>query len=211
MNPRLGFFRGSQFFHPDLQFKLAFPDGWKTSNMSQAVVAMSPQQDAIIQLQLEAQGTSLESAARAFFNQQGVQGVPRNLRINELPATGGEFAAQTQDGILRGIAAFVSYGGAVYRLMGYTPQQRWPAYRGIIESSVLSFDRLTDPAMLRVQPQHVRVVTLPRAMSLAEFAAAYPGPVSVKELALLNNVDETARFEAGARVKRVVGEQLPKS
>jgi predicted Zn-dependent protease len=41
MNPRQGFFTGSQFLHPDLRFRMTFPDGWTTNNGAQAVVAVS--------------------------------------------------------------------------------------------------------------------------------------------------------------------------
>lgn len=213
-NPRNGFFVGSAFYHPDLEFKLAFPDGWATQNMASAVVGMSKEQDAIIQLQLEERGATPEAAARAFFTQQGIQaapGAPGPARINGLPAQSGEFAAQTEQGVVQGVVAWVSYGGQVFRLLGYTPQQRWPAYRSLVGRSLSSFERLTDANILRIQPQRVSVVAIPRAMTIAEFASAYPGPATVQELALLNNVDENARFEAGARVKRVVGNPLPKS
>lgn len=210
-NPRAGFFRGSQFLHPDLEFKLTFPDGWKTQNTAQAVVALSQQQDAVLQLQIEARGATPESAARAFFSQQGIQGSPGSGRVNGLPATSGEFAAQTEQGVVQGAVAFVSYGGSVYRLLGYTPQQRWASYRSLIERSIGTFDRLTDQSILRIQPQHVNLVRISRAMTVQEFAQSYPGPATVKQLALLNNVDENATFPAGAIVKRVIGEPLPRS
>ncbi|MEZ4586851.1 MAG: M48 family metallopeptidase [Gemmatimonadales bacterium] len=37
-NPRQGFFEGSRFNHPDLAFRLDFPDGWQTQNQPSAVV-----------------------------------------------------------------------------------------------------------------------------------------------------------------------------
>jgi predicted Zn-dependent protease len=208
-NPREGFFRGAEFVHPDLQFRLAFPAGWRASNQRQSVAAMSPNEDALLQLTVESQATTPEAAARAFFGQQGVEGFPGAVRINGLPAQAGEFLAATQGGTVAGRVAWVAYGGAVYRLIGYTARARWSGYAATIERTLGSFDRLTDPVALRVQPQRVTVVTVPRAMTLAEFAAAYPGPVPVAELARVNNVDETARFAAGDRVKRVIGERLP--
>lgn len=208
-NPRAGFFKSGWFYHPDLQFQVRFPERWTTSNQASAVMAMSPQKDAVVGLTIEPQGVTADSAARAFFNQQGLLGNSRAVQINGLAGQSGEFAVQTQQGILQGLVAFVTYGGGVYRLMGYGPQRAWPAYRSLVSDMFGTFDRLTDPAMLRVQPQRVSVVTIPRAMTLAEFAQAYPGPATLQQLALLNNVDEAARFEAGSRVKRVVGEALP--
>src|SRR5881275_2326244 len=45
-NPREGYFKENQFFHPDLRFRVTFPEGWTTNNGKQAVIAVSPQQDA---------------------------------------------------------------------------------------------------------------------------------------------------------------------
>jgi predicted Zn-dependent protease len=105
-NPRNGFFRENQFLHPDLRFRLDFPQGWQTQNMSQAVLAGSPQQDALIQLTL-ATGTP-DQAANAFFGQQGIAAsqVSRQT-INGLSAVTGYFQAQTQQGQLAGFATFI--------------------------------------------------------------------------------------------------------
>src|SRR5436309_623820 len=38
-NPREGYFKGAEFFHPELRFRITFPDGWKTSNAKEAGTA----------------------------------------------------------------------------------------------------------------------------------------------------------------------------
>ena len=208
-NPREGFFRGTEFNHPDLAFRITFPAGWTTVNQRQVVGAMSPQQDGAIQVSIEDKAASPEAAAQKFFTQQGLFGRPAAGTVSGFPAQSGEFSVQTQNGYIGGYAAFLSYGGAVYRIIGYAPATRWSQHGPTVLRTLDTFQRLSDPVMLRVQPQRVTLVTLPRAMTLAEFAAAYPGPVALAELARLNNVDEGARFAAGDRVKRVVGEKLP--
>ena len=52
-DPRQGFFENGTFYHPDLRFQIAFPQGWKTQNGADAVVAGSPRQDANNQLSLD--------------------------------------------------------------------------------------------------------------------------------------------------------------
>lgn len=49
-NPRLGYFTGNRFLHPDLRFQLDFPSGWKTANQPEAVIAVSADNGAQIQL-----------------------------------------------------------------------------------------------------------------------------------------------------------------
>src|SRR5690606_29679960 len=41
-NPRDGYFDANRFLHPDLAFRIDFPQGWRTQNLTQAVVAGSP-------------------------------------------------------------------------------------------------------------------------------------------------------------------------
>ena len=85
-DPRNGFFQGNTFYHPDLRFQISLPSGWQGQNLSQAVIAVSPQQDGVIQLTL-AQGNSPEAAARAFLSQQGIQaGQASQQTVNGVPA-----------------------------------------------------------------------------------------------------------------------------
>lgn len=202
-NPREGFFRQNQFLHPDLKFQLDFPSEWKTQNQATAVVAISPQQDALVVLALA--GTAAPNQALSeFMNQQGVQNQGASSgSINGMPAASGTFTAQTQDGVLAGNVAFISLDGRTFRLLAYTPQQRFGAYRGAFSQSLGSFRRLTDPAALNVQPVRVRLVRLPRAMTITQFHQAYPSPIPVAQVALINGVDAAATLPAGTLVKRV--------
>ena len=72
-------------------------------------------------------------------------------------------------------------------------------------ASINSFDRLTDPVALAVQPLHVRLDKAPRAMSLAEFNAQLPSSIALAELALINGMDENTPLRAGQLMKRVIG------
>lgn len=205
-NPRNGFFQGSTFMHPDLRFRVSFPSGWKAQNTAQAVIAVSPQQDAAIQLTL-AQGNSPDEAARQFLSQQGVQaGQAARESVNGNPAVLSYFQAQTDQGVIAGLVTFVSYGGHTYQLLSYAPQQRFSAYDGVFRSVAGSFAALTDPRALNVQPNRQVVVRIPQAMTLAEFNQRYPSVVPLTELAIINQVDDaSSTLPAGSLVKRVQG------
>jgi predicted Zn-dependent protease len=202
-NPREGFFRQQQFLHPDMKFQLDFPNGWQTQNQTSAVAAISTQQDAIIVLALAGTATP-NQALSEFLNQQGVQSQGSSSgSINGMQAASGSFTAQTEDGVLAGDVAFVSLDGRTFRLLAYTPQARFNAYRSVFSQSLGSFRRLTDPAALNVQPVRVRLVRIPRAMTIAEFHQAYPSPIPVAQVALINGVDASATLPAGSILKRV--------
>jgi len=207
-NPRDGFFRGTEFLQPELRFRITFPQGWRTQNQRQAVLAASPQQNALVQLSLVQQETP-DAAARAFFSQQGVSGYAGRGSIHGFATAGGEFAATTDEGVLAGRATFIGYDGRVYRILAYASRANWPAYADAAETAAASFDRLTDPKVLGVQPWRVQLVSLTQGLTLEEFVQRYPGPAPATATALLNNVAAGARFSPGTFVKRIAGQPLP--
>ncbi len=203
-NPREGYAIGSSFYHPDMAFQLDFPEGWKIVNQKQAVGAISPNQDAIVVLSLAQEG-SPEEAHRAFFAQQGVERGDSWRRGFNYFRT----APNEEQRRIVGLAGHFNYGGSVLRLMSYTRDDKWSPYGRAMESSVGSFRRLTDRRYLDVEPARVEIVKVPRAMTLEEFDRRYPSSIEVSRLAIVNGLPEDARLEAGMRVKRVVGGELP--
>jgi predicted Zn-dependent protease len=208
-NPRNGFFQGNTFYQPDLRFQMTLPSGWQGQNLTQAVVAVSPQQDAIIQLTL-AQGNSPDAAARTFLSQQGIQaGQASRETVNGVPAVASTFQAQTEQGVIQGLAAFFTYNGTTYQVIGYTPAQKYAAYDPVFRQALGSFAPVTDPKILNVQPNKVSVVSLPQSMTLAEFAQRNPSAVPLAELAIVNQVENTnAPLPAGTPVKQIVGPRI---
>jgi len=203
-NPRDGYFQDGVFLHPELRFRIAFPQGWRTQNLPQAVSGLAPQQDALMQLTL-AQAAGAEDAARRFLSQQGIrQGPAQRQTINGSPAVITYFQAQTQQGVITGVAAFIEHGGRVYQVLGYAPAQAFSAREAAIRQAIASFAPVTDPAVLNVRPNRVDVVRITRPMTLAEFSRLHPSTVSNAELAILNQVEGDASTLPAGLVKRVV-------
>lgn len=208
LNPREGFFKGTTFFQPDLKFRFDFPSGWKTANQKQAVLAVSPEQDAIIQISFSGKKSAAE-AASAFFSQNGLTAQRASSgNIHGLRTSSGGFTAQSEQSVVQGFAAFVEYDKRVYQLLSYTSQPRWGTYEQRMLQAIRSFDRLTDSRMLSVQPQRLKLVTINRNMSLAEFNRQYPSGASLDVLALINQVESNGQLRAGQQIKRVVGEKF---
>lgn len=208
-DPREGYFKENEFFHPELRFQITFPLGWNTQNQKQGVVAVSPSGDAMIQLSHAKEATA-DAAARAFFFQSGVSsGYPSQSPINGLRAVAAEFGAQTDRGVLRGYAAFVEHDGHVYRLVAYGPQSAWYGRQGTAVRSIDSFRRLTDRAVLDARPWRLEVFKASRVVTLAELARQRPSPVKLEMLAILNQVSADAAFGPGEQVKWVTGQPLP--
>ena len=203
-DPRNGFFEGRRFHHPELAFRVEFPEGWKTINGREAVTGVSADQDAIVQITLAAEATP-QQALDKFMSQEGLQAGPAwRDRIGEYPSPSRTFRATTEQGTLRGIVAFLRHGDKTYRLMGYAAESRWDARAQAIEGALGSFARETDPAKLKVEPATIRIVENTAPTPLPRFAEAHKSKVPIETLALINHVAPDATLQPG-RYKVVAG------
>jgi predicted Zn-dependent protease len=205
-NPRHGFFKEGVFYHPDLRFQFAIPAQWRAQNLARAVVAADPQGAAALQLTL-ADGVAPEDAARRLAAQPGVRVVGSTRQsINGIPAVVTVFDAQTEQTVIRAMAAHLAHGGHTFQLIAYSTTQGFAAYQRTFEAVIGSFAPVTDRNVLEVQPKRVAIVRVDRAMTLDEFGRAYPSAVPIPELAILNQVaGATSRLEAGTLAKRITG------
>ena len=206
-DPRQGFFKGQLFLHPELKFQVQFPEGWKTQNTPQAVAAISPKQDAIVQLQAAGQGTSPEQAAQKFFSQKGIQrGQAAQTSVHGLPAVAAYFAAQTDQGQIGGLVTFLGYNNTTWAILGYTAAAAVQQHDAEFKSVTTSFGPLTDAAAANVQPAKIQLVKLDQPMTVEQFQQKYPSNRKVEEVALINGLDAPASpMQPGQTYKRVVG------
>ena len=92
----------------------------------------------------------------------------------------------------------------MYQIIGYGIANTWRSNRDDVQRAFGSFGELRDPEALGKQPLRLDIVTLPRAMTVQQFAESYPSEVSVDRLVLLNQLGVGATIPAGTKVKRVV-------
>ena len=204
-NPREGYFDGDVFHHPDLRFRLVFPAGWRRQNLSQAVIALSPAEDAILQLTL-AQASSPRAAADSFFVQSGLrEDAASSAPINGLPAETRYFTVATQQAVIKGLVSYVSYRGDIYQLLGYATRGAFTRARTVLADAIGSFQPERDPAVLDVQPARIELVRLPRAMTVTEYYRRYPSMIPIEQVALINGVRVGDTMARGLLVKRVTG------
>jgi predicted Zn-dependent protease len=206
-NPREGFFQNASFRHPDMAFRMDFPQGWKSSNEKQSVGAVSPNEDAVVVLQVAA-APDAQQAAQKFFSQQGVEsGETSRRQIGGFPSMTSTFRVQTEQGYLRGLVAWIDYKERVFQILGYTPEARWNQYSSVFGASIGSFSRETDSEVLNVQPRRLRIVDLNRTATLETLLRDYPSSVTPQTVALINHLQGASTLAAGDQFKRVVGGQ----
>lgn len=202
-DPREGYAIGNVFYHPDMAFKMTFPEGWKIVNQRQAAGAISPNEDALVVLTLAGE-KSPDAAARAFFEPENIQpgGRWRESFYN--------FNASGSDGsVIRGIVGFIQHRNAVFQLVAYTGAESFSQYGDTMRRSLASFGELSNRRYLDVQPAQVEIVELPRDMAFSEFIQRYPSNAKADQVAIINGVGNDQILEKGRLMKRIVGGKLP--
>ncbi|MEE9229552.1 MAG: M48 family metalloprotease [Acidobacteriota bacterium] len=209
-DPRHGYFKDRDFYHPEFEFQLRFPDGWKTVNQRQRVAGVSPNKKAMLELTLDDADSNV-GALEEFGAIERLVVIDRwDREINEVPSVWASF--KIGDGttvVLRGTVAFLKHGERVYRLLGYGRAQTWAEHEKTVKASLESFRRLTDSRVLNVQPARIRTVKLSVDLSIQEFEKSYPSSVPGTTVALVNQIRSDDRFPAGCTVKQIVGGEIP--
>jgi len=210
-DPRQGYFKGRSFFHPEMRFRMDFPEGWKTLNTHQAVGAVAPAKDGVVQLGMAKVGLSPDAALKEFLAKEGVQAATATpLQIAGQPALTSGFTAKTDQGEeVSGVVAFFTHGGRTLGALALAPKDKATAHEAAFRGTLESFQALNDPAALNVQPARVQLVTVPSEMTVDAFNARFPSTVPVEQVALINGVERNGTFKAGQKAKRVIGGMGP--
>jgi predicted Zn-dependent protease len=206
-NPRHGFFAKTRFYHPELRFRVDFPGDWTVINQNLSAGAASPNQEAAASIKIVPSPTAV-AAADQFANQRQVRVGPRsNLRIAGQNTIHFDFQALTPQGVLMGQVAFFDYQDTVFQLMGLSSAAVYDSYAVIISQIFASFKELVDPAILTIQPQRIRVVELPFAMTLAELVSRHEESRNMEQIALINHLDPADQLAKGRLVRLIEGQE----
>jgi predicted Zn-dependent protease len=201
-NPRQGYFEGTRFLHPDLRFQFDFPSGWKFANQPEAVVGVSADNGAQLQL-LPATGTPAQ-ALQTFLGQQGITTrQSSNTTVNGLTAAAATFDATTQQGALQGRALAVNHNQQTYLLLGLMVADAPAARASEVDATLRSFRALTDANALNKQPAKVELVTLDQAMTGAQFVQRFPSTVSADDVYIANGIEAGTSLAKGTILKRI--------
>lgn len=208
-DPRQGYFDGAVYSHPEMRFRMDFPGGWRTANARTAVQGVSPEEDAVILIEV-AEADSPSAARRAFLANDGVEAVSRSDEaVNGLSAAWADFRVQGEDVTFRGRALFVRHGDLTFRVLGYAVDASWSARQGPIGAALGSFRELTDSAALNAQPRRIELVRTQTDLTLEGFQQRHPSTVDLETVGVINGFRPGDVVPAGTLMKRVVGEGPP--
>ena len=208
-NPREGIVRGREFIHPDMRFRLAFPEGWKVENGKQQVTARPAEsRDAMMSLELvpDAQDSSLDTIAAGSMSKAGFTRLSgENTRLNGISAYVGVYDGQTQNGqALRVRAAHIRLERQVLLLAGIASQSSYPQAERAFAESIRSFAPLDASEAARIKPNRLSFTTVRSGDTWQEIAKRTGGLIPASDLAVLNGFAAESAPPAGQRIKIVI-------
>jgi predicted Zn-dependent protease len=208
-NPREGLVRGREFIHPDMRFRLAFPEGWKIENGKEQVTARPAEiRDAMMSLELvpDAQGASLDAIAGDSMSKAGFTRLGgESTRLNGIPAYVGVYDGGTKDGqAVRVRAAHIRLEGRVLLLAGIASPSRYPQLERAFDQAIRSFAPLAPGEAARIKPNRIGFTTVRSGDTWQSLADRTGGLIPASDLAVLNGFAANGAPPAGQRIKIVI-------
>jgi len=210
-NPAEGVFEKGRFLHPDLDFMLRVPDGWRFVNSPAALGALSPDGRARVVLELAGEGEDPAVFADDFVAQQAAQVQAqiegqRSLTINGLPAVEIRGSAPGPAGPVAGRITWIANRGRVYRLANLA--QGVSAERALARGDVFtrSFRPLAPEDRAGIRVQHLRLAAAHAGESLADFSRRTGNDWDAQRTAIANGLFASTRLAEGQLLKIAVRE-----
>lgn len=200
-DPAAGIFHEARFLHPNLDFSLRFPEGWKMQNSAREVIAISPQQVAMVRLRLQGEGDDPKQAAfRAVQGAQALLYEGESFRVGALPA----FHAFAVDADILLDLTWIAYAGKIYRIEGHVPGAVYETYRSTLRNVGRSFRPLLDGERALFRTMVLRAAQARDGESLEEFNRRTGNLWSPLETALRNGISKERVLAKGQWLKIAV-------
>ena len=204
--PEGGIFQGDRFLHPDLDFQVRFPSGWRTSNTNRAVGSVSPQGDAMVFLTADLPAGDPQTVAEAFVEKtQQQQSVAvkesQPVKIGAIDAWRMRLEGGGGGGAIAAYATFVPYRGSTWRIMGVTPARAAERYLGRTLSTARSFRPLTPEERNSLTITQLRIATARPEEDLTALGRRTGSAWDPSHAAVYNGIFVNHRFRGGESVK----------
>lgn len=173
-----GVVRSNRFMHPGLGIALTFPPDWSVKNSPTQLVALSPQNNAAIQLKVDNKpsGTAAEYAHRLAGNGTPVE----SLELDNLHAALGTANSKVIGVVYYDRKAFLIQGSAK------TPDAL-DAQRETIKNTIRSFRALSEDERKHIKPLAINLITVKKGETYAKLAQHSPlGKNAESYLRLIN-------------------------
>ena len=199
-SPDQGVIHDNALLHEKLGLAIQFPQGWKVQNRPNRVLAVSPQDDALVELQqgpksdkpLETLQKGLKLDAGARYDSGNLSGYPA------------AFAAGAQQGKPVVVAAVV-FNGTQYLIAGMAKDKLiYNRERNTLRGAINSFHAITPAEQQAARPHVLQLITAQPGTTMAGLARQSPlGADAESQLRLMNDLYPRGEPKPGQLLKIV--------
>jgi predicted Zn-dependent protease len=208
MSAAEGVFRNERFLHPDLDFTMRFPDGWKTMNTHVAVGAVSPKRNAQIVLEGQGAGDDPEKAATEYLERDEHQNFKIEsaapLKIGSYPAYRVVGKAPTPYGWLPIAVTWIARDDTIFRFTGLTAPGVFKQYESTCANVVRSFRPLPPELRNSVRETRLHVVEAHGGETLKGLSERTGNEWDIHTTAVINDLFANEPLESVQLVKIAV-------
>ena len=203
-NPRNGYVTGGSFAHPEMRFKFDAVDGWQLINQASRVVQINESENAVIIFSIDSESTGARQSVGKFDGEEGFTLLESSevLSSDRWPAYRGVYGVQTESGELIVHVISVEFDSRVYQFLSYTSTEAYDGLEPTFDRVGLSFDEVTDPAILNIQPVRLQVQRIAQPGVFGDLLPSQlPMGITPEEIAIVNQVNLDDRIASGTFIK----------
>ena len=193
-SPDQGIRRGQNFYHPELDFALGFPENWVIKNLPDRLIAIAPQGKAQIQIQVD--DINKRISPQEFMAQRlGLKDLQRGETLSgleladELQGYTGLTEMRTAKGPRLGRVSVIYLGQRAFIFTGFAVDE---SIAGEVDPLFLktaqSIHRLTSKERTLAKPLRIKIIKAEKGSRYSEMARRSPvDSYAEQQLRLINN------------------------
>ncbi len=195
-DPANGVFQKRRFLHPELDFALDFPKGWKTKNTNEAAGAVSPAEDGVVAVRVAATDSSLDKVLAEAAKEQSDLKFER-FAVNGLPAARTSVSGRGQSGEI----TLIEHEKTVFGVVARSADSVAKKYAPLLRATAQSFRPLGAKERASIRESRLRVRAAQAGETSAAIAKRTSSTWNGAHVAVANQVEAAGRFAAGWPVK----------
>jgi predicted Zn-dependent protease len=201
-DPAQGLFKGRQFFQPDVNFSIAFPEKWKTLNTPSAVGAFAEKQDGLAVIGLAGKEADPDLVAQTFIDdmkrEQTVE--PKDVKAVTFGDWHGKLVTYSDTTGKEPMTLYflwVRMGTMTYQLIGLGPER----YHEQLRETAMSLRPMTAEERQAVTVKRLRVAEARKGETLEALGRRTGNSWTPLYTAVANGIPENTEMEAGQLIK----------
>jgi predicted Zn-dependent protease len=200
-----GIVRANKFLHPEINFYIEFPEGWKIDNQAAGVGAYSSNKDAALFLTTEKQDLTPETAAKQFISKlnnkyKSQMDKSESMIINGNKAYIVRFHEKGRNYDTYAYALWIVLDKKLFRFVGMSSGKDVD----LLKKSVDSFRSLTASERKSIMQKYLAVVKANSNESLESLSKRYSNLLKMSLTAIINDKKPEDKLNKGDEVKIVL-------